>query len=193
MKNQSDYGGVFQRILFDVEKTKSMRNILLMILLMLLPITAMAQAQKITGKVANVDGENLPGVTVFIKGTTQGAVTDLNGVYTLEVDDASSTLVFSYVGYTTKEVSIDGQTEIMVTMQVDKVGIDELVVVGYGTQRKGNLTGSIASVKGDELVISPVANTSQALVGHLPGLLARQESGMPGYDDVALEFSVKIK
>ena len=171
-----------------IKKNNSMRSILLILFLMTFSFSAFAQAQTVSGTVVNAEGEALPGVTVFIKGTTQGAVTDLNGIYSIAVDDPGATLVFSYVGYTTQEVALDNRTEITVTMAVDRIGIDELVVVGYGTQRKGNLTGSIASVDGDEINISPVANTSQAIVGHLPGLLARQESGMPGFDDVTLSI-----
>ncbi|WPU97410.1 TonB-dependent receptor [Mucilaginibacter sp. cycad4] len=138
---------------------------------------------RITGKVTDERGETLPGVSVVLKGTTTGVITDINGKFSLNVPDASSgTLVFKYIGYTPHEVSLNGQTTINVQLTADSKSLNEVVVVGYGTQKKATLTGSISQVKGSELVKSPQPNLSNGIAGRFSGVIVNNRSGEPGYD-----------
>jgi len=142
-----------------------------------------AQDVKISGKVTDEKGETLPGVSVTLKGTSTGVVTDINGKFSLNVADASlGTLVFTYIGYVTQEVPLKGQTTINVQLQADSKSLNEVVVVGYGTQKKATLTGSISVVKGGDLAKSPQPNVSSSFAGRVPGLIASNGSGEPGYD-----------
>ena len=139
---------------------------------------------KISGKVTDISGNPLPGVSVLQKGTTNGTITDANGSYSLNGITPNSSIVFSFIGMKTKEIPFNGKTTINVSLADETIGIDEVVVVGYGTQKKASLIGSVASVNSTELVKAPMANISQALVGKLPGLITRQSSGQPGNDGV---------
>ena len=105
----------------------------------------------ITGKVTSENGEPLVGLTVSIKGTTQGTITDVNGNYEIEVTPDVTTLVYNYVGMRTMEVAIENRTEINVVMETDPIALDEVLVVGYGVVKKSDLTGSVASVKNEEI------------------------------------------
>ena len=146
------------------------------------------QGLTITGKVTDIIGDPLPGVSVSIKGGSHGTATDANGAYTLQVPNENTTLVFSYIGCVTQEVVVGNRTILNVTLLEDTHQIEEVVVVGYGTQRKVSVTGSIATVKNDQLTVSPVASTTNALAGRLPGLIAQQSSGLPGSDAAALSI-----
>ncbi|MEO6632344.1 MAG: carboxypeptidase-like regulatory domain-containing protein, partial [Mucilaginibacter sp.] len=117
-------------------------------------VSAQKADVKVSGKVTDEKGLALPGVSVSVKGTTTGIVTDVNGGFTLNVPNAS-TLVFRYVGYLTQEIVLNDQATINVQLLPDARSLNEVVVVGYGTQRKATLTGSISQVKGAELVKSP--------------------------------------
>lgn len=135
----------------------------------------------IRGKVTSEeDKSGLPGVNVILKGTTNGTTTDANGDYTLNVPDAQGTLVFSYIGFTTEEVPINGRTTVDVAMVPDIQSLSEVVVVGYGTQKKSQLTGAISSVSSKEITELPVANAQQALQGRAPGIDVMTEGGRPG-------------
>lgn len=140
------------------------------------------QRREINGSVKDEKGAPLPGVSVVVQGTTIGTITDFNGNFSFQVPFDSKTLVFSFVGMKTKEVAIEGQSRFDVVLEEVAVGIDEVVVVGFGTQKKATITGAIASIKSTELLQSPQANISNSLVGRLPGLLAVQRSGQPGAD-----------
>lgn len=151
-------------------------------------VTAIAQ-ETISGMVADADShEPLPGVSVVVKGTTIGAVTDVEGRYMVSVPADTRVLVFSYVGYVSQEIAIGGQTEIAVALQQDVTALGEVVVVGYGIQKKASVTASIATVTTKELLQTPQANISNMLVGRLPGLFAIQRSGQPGYDESMLRI-----
>jgi TonB-linked SusC/RagA family outer membrane protein len=129
------------------------------------------------------DGENgdeLPGVNVVVKGTTIGTVTDVNGSYSLSAPDATETLVFSSVGYLTQEVAIGSRSTVDVAMEGDVKSLEEVVVVGYGTQEKKDLTGSVASVTAQELKQVPIASLDQGLQGRVSGVQVTQSSGRPG-------------
>ncbi|MDB5062716.1 MAG: SusC/RagA family TonB-linked outer membrane protein [Mucilaginibacter sp.] len=143
---------------------------------------------KISGNVTDqVTGEKLIGVSVKVKDTSQGALTDVNGNFTLTAPD-NATLVISYIGYNTLEVPVSGHTTINIKLQSASKGLNEVIVVGYGTQKKVTVTGSVASVKGADLEKSPAVNLSNSLAGRLPGVTAVQASGEPGYDGSAIRI-----
>ncbi|OFX32264.1 MAG: SusC/RagA family TonB-linked outer membrane protein [Bacteroidetes bacterium GWF2_42_66] len=146
------------------------------------------QSKTVTGKVTDSSGQPLPGVTVVVKGTTQGIITDADGKYSLPNVPADATLMFSFVGMKSQEVSVSGKVTVNVKLVEDAIGIEEVVAIGYGTMKKGNLTGAIASVKSEDLVKSPVASTSNALAGRLPGLISLQSGGQPGNDAASLSI-----
>ena len=146
-----------------------------------------AQQKTIKGIVVDATGEPLIGVNVSGKGTTIGIITDIDGKYTLEVP-TNATLVFSYIGYRTQEHSVGNQTTINITLQEDTQNIDEVVVVGYGVQKKETVTGSVSTLKGDDLVKSPVANLSNAIAGKMSGVVTYQRSGEPGYDGATIRI-----
>ncbi len=127
-------------------------------------------------------GEPIIGANVLEKGTTNGVITDLDGNFSLTVS-SSAVLQFSYIGYAPQEVSVAGKNIINVQMKEDAEVIDEVIVVGYGSQKKETLTGSVANIRGEEIAKSPAANVSSSLTGKLPGLIVNQRSGEPGRDD----------
>lgn len=144
--------------------------------------------QTIRGKVTDAKGLPLPGVTIVVKGTTTGTITDADGNYNLNNIPADAVLVFSFVGMKAQEVAIAGKTVINITMEEETVGIEEIVAVGYGTQKRINLTGSVATVSAEKLTTAPVASTSNALSGRLPGLITKQVRGLPGSDGATLSI-----
>lgn len=143
-------------------------------------LNAMAQRKSITGTVTDPAGESLPGVSVTIKGTTDGVVTDINGKFSIGVNANARTLVFSYIGMKQQEVQIDDRTTINVTLQPDVVGVEEVVVVGYGTQRKRDVTGAITSVDEKMIEKRQAVNVYDVLQGEAPGVLVVSNSGAPG-------------
>lgn len=146
------------------------------------------QQKSISGKVTDTSGASLPGVSVIIKGTTTGTITDFNGNYTLTNIPDNAVVLFSFVGMKGQQVKVDKQKVINIVLEEESIGIEEVVAVGYGTQRRGNITGSIASVKSKDLTIAPVASTTNALAGRLPGLISTQTSGQPGADAAKLSI-----
>ncbi|MCE5174196.1 MAG: SusC/RagA family TonB-linked outer membrane protein [Bacteroidales bacterium] len=148
------------------------------------------QTHKLTGVVKDADtGEPLFGVSAFIEGTRIGTVSDIAGKFTIEVPKTSSVLVFSYIGYITKKVAFDKQSTIEVTMNKNSKNLDEVVVVGYGTQKKVNLTGAVSQIKFDELGSTrPIITVSSALGGLSSGVNVRQASGEPGSDGATIRI-----
>lgn len=134
----------------------------------------------IRGQVADAVGETLIGVNIVEVGTTNGTITDVNGNYTLAVSDEQSVLRFSYVGFQDREVTVGRDNVINLTLTEQAQELDEVVIVGFGTQRKVTVTGAVSSMSEQELLKSPQANISNSLVGRLPGLIAVQRSGQPG-------------
>ena len=128
----------------------------------------------ITGKVIDEKGEPIPGVSILIKGTSKGTVSNLEGEYSLELDDPAAVLVFSYVGYLTQELPVNGQTVLDVELAVDIFGLEEVVVIGYGVQKKSDITGSIASIPDERMEMLPNLNVAQAIQGSVPGVLMLQ-------------------
>ena len=137
----------------------------------------------ISGSVTDENGEPIIGATITSEKTLKGTITDLDGKFSLEIPE-NTNLAISYVGY--RNQIVKGYSNMIIRLQEDSRMLDEVVVVGYGTQRKGNLTGAVSSVKADKLTIAPVATASNTLVGQLPGLIATQSSGQPGSDSATL-------
>jgi TonB-linked SusC/RagA family outer membrane protein len=154
-----------------------------------LPVeTIIAAGKLVTGVVKDATGEPLPGVTVVVKGTTRGTLTGMNGEYKLDVADGDKVLIYSYIGMKSQEVAIGDQSTINITLAEDVVGVDEVVVVGYGVQKKVTSTGSVVSAKGEDLLKSPSTNLSNNLIGRLPGLTSVSRSGEPGNDGATLRI-----
>ncbi len=133
----------------------------------------------ISGVVSDPSGV-LPGASIVVKGSTIGTVSDFDGNYTINAPAGSTTLVFSFIGYSTQEVPINGQTTINITMSEDAQYLSEVVVVGYGTQRKADLTGAVASIGSADIVTKPITSPDQALAGTLTGVNITNRSGDPG-------------
>lgn len=147
-----------------------------------------AQQKSISGTVTDDTGQPLPGVTVLVKGTTQGIVTNTNGEYSIPNIPENAVLQFSFVGMRTQEVVVGNQTTINVQMVVDAIGLEEVVAIGYGTQKVTTVTGSVSSVKGEKLMATPSINFSNSVVGRVPGLVAVTRSGEPGSDNSTLRI-----
>src|ERR1035437_2936415 len=135
----------------------------------------------IKGKVTDViSGEALPGVNIVVKRTTLGVMTDVTGNYTLEVPNVSATLVFSFIGYITQEIALGGQTTLNVKLAIEATQLNEVVVVGYGTQLKKDLTGAVATVSSARLLDRPAFDDAQAIGGKIAGVKVIERTGAPG-------------
>ena len=164
-----------------MKKCYQKRRVIAIMLFLFLTVHfgAIAQSFSLQGTVKDVKGIPLPGVSISIVGTTQGTITDIDGKYSLEVS-GDSQLKFQFIGFLAEIVSINNQTTIDVTLKEDVVGLSEVVVVGYGTQRKEAVTGSVANIKGEVMREVPSANISQALQGRIAGVNMQQTSSKPG-------------
>lgn len=140
----------------------------------------LTQQRVITGLVTESDGNPLPGVTIMEKGTTNGTLSDATGNYRITVTTANPVLVFSFVGYTSVEVPVGTRSVVSTSLAASEVGLDEIVVIGYGTVKKSDLTGSVASIRGDVMRDVPASNISQALQGRISGVDMSQTSTKPG-------------
>jgi len=164
--------------------TLGLFNLKLALLLMLAlcyGYTAFAQqAQNISGKVAGDTGESLPGVTILVKGTNVGTATDAEGNYSLQVPAGSNTLVVSFVGFQTQEIPISNRSSINIELATDAKALDEIIVVGYGTQRKANLTGAISQIDAKTLENRPITNVSSGLQGQMAGVTVINSTALPG-------------
>lgn len=154
---------------------------------LLFTTSAFAQQHKITGKVIDETGATIPGANVVIKGTTTGASTDMNGVYTLAATKGS-VLQFSFIGYTTKEIKADNQTQIDVKLEPEAQSLDEVIVTGYGQSRRSDLTGAISSVSTQGLADFKTSSVVEALGGQVAGVQITQADGSPGSG-----FDIKIR
>jgi len=152
-----------------------MKNFLL-ILFFLASTSVFAQRITITGTVTDEKGSPLPGATVQVKGTTLGATADVNGKYSLDVSSPSVTLVFSFVGYITQEIPVQNQSMVNTSLAPDVLGLEEVIVVGYGTQKKSDITGTVSSLPKDRLGVTPNINIAQAIQGSVPGVLIQTTS-----------------
>lgn len=146
------------------------------------------QQKMISGVVKDENGDPIPGVSVVVKGTTRGALTSIDGKYQIEVTGGDKVLQFSFVGMKTQEVAITDQRTVNVTLVQETIGIEEVVAVGYGVQKKVTATGSVVSSKGEALQKSSTTNLTNNLVGRMPGLTAVTRSGEPGADGSTLRI-----
>jgi TonB-linked SusC/RagA family outer membrane protein len=152
------------------------------------PLPAIDEFEEtVTGSVVDDQGESLPGVTVLVKNTTTGTSTDFNGTFELTVPSLSDTLVFSSIGYQSKEIPIGGRTEIEVTLEQIVVTGEELVVVGFGTQTRESLTGSVSAKSAEEIENKPITSSSQALQG-VQGVYVNQAGAQPGRDSATIRI-----
>ncbi len=139
--------------------------------------------KKITGVVLDTNGHPLPGVTVVVKGTTNGTITDIDGAFTLSGVGKEAVLAVSFIGMKAQELAVGATSDFKIVMEEETIGVDEVIVVGYATQRKATITGSIATITTRDLKQSPTANLTNALAGRMPGLMVNQFSGgEPGVD-----------
>lgn len=153
----------------------------------LISVASVNQEKPVQGTILDENGEPLIGVTVLIKGTTSGTVTDFDGKFSLSVD-ANAVLEVSYIGYKSQEVTVGNQKKLVIKMTPDNEVLDEVVVIGYQTVSRKDLTGSVASVKGEDIAAIPVANVAQALQGKLPGVNVTTQDGRPG-----AEISIRVR
>ncbi len=161
----------------------------LLVLTLLIVGTIGAFAQTVVkGKVADEQGMGIPGANLLVKNTTTGTTTDAEGNFTLSVPSANATLIVSSIGFVSQEVALNGRTTLDLKLATDTKSLSEVIVVGYGTQKKETVTGSVVSVKGDELVKSPAVNLANSLAGRLPGVTVVNRSGQPGNDGAVIRI-----
>jgi len=159
------------------------------VLLMCLSGRVFSQSDvRVTGNIVDDKDSAIANVSVVVKGTTNGTTSDANGFFSLQVGNPKAVLVFSVVGYAPQEVALADRTTVTVKLATSLSDLENVVVVGYGTQKKVTVTGAVATVKGSELQKSPTVNLSNALAGRLPGVTAIQSSGEPGYDGSAIRI-----
>jgi TonB-linked SusC/RagA family outer membrane protein len=151
----------------------------LVLFFLLVSVASYAQKRNVSGKIADPSGTGMPGVNIIIKGTTVGTSTDSDGKFTIEAND-DDILTFSFIGYQTQEVRVGAQTSINITLVEDVEMLGEVIVVGYGTQKKSDLTGSVASVSGESIRNAITTSVDQALLGRAAGVQVTQNSGQPG-------------
>lgn len=158
----------------------------LLVSVIMSPAYAAAQKVSVTGKVANAKGEAIIGATIVVQNNTRiGTTSDVQGVFRLDVAP-DAVLNVSYIGYVTQTIPVSGKTHLNVVLQEDVQTLEDVVVVGYGVQKKETVVGAISSVAGNRLVKSPVGNVSNALLGRVSGLTAVQKSGEPGVDEATI-------
>ena len=149
---------------------------------------AQQQQKRITGKVVDQSGSPIPGASVVVKGTTIGITTDNDGNYSLPIAPDAKSIVFSFVGMRSQEVALTGKSEYNVTLTEETTQLEEIVAVGYGTQRKNNLTTSVSTMKNSNLDERAISRVDQALVGQLAGINVKQTTGVPGK-----AFSIQVR
>lgn len=199
IENQSNYVFLYNKNLIDVEKTATINvksasvdevldllfegtniNYKMMGRQIVLSPAFAQQQKKVTGKVTDVNGDPIPGVSVSVKGTTNGAITNAAGIYELSKVDENASILFSFVGMVNQEIKVGAQNIINVTLHEETFGVDEVVVVGYGTQKKSDITGSVASVPKERFTQLPVTNAMNAIEGAVAGVTVRNTSSIPG-------------
>ncbi|MFA6947333.1 MAG: carboxypeptidase-like regulatory domain-containing protein, partial [Pedobacter sp.] len=141
------------------------------------------QQKRITGRVSDAGGVALPGVNIAEKGTTNGAITDSNGNFAISVSSSASILSISFIGYSTQEVLVGDKSTVDIILQEALSALDEVVVIGYGTQKRTTLTGAVSVVKGDVVGKASVANVTNSMAGQVAGIISRQQGGEPGSDN----------
>lgn len=173
---------ILSQILSDCDYQIDNRNIILT-----LAGKQQDKTKKVEGRVLDDHGESIIGANVMVEGSLVGVITDFDGNFSLEVlpDDV---LIVSYIGYLSQRKRVGNENFLLIQLQEDLQRLEEVVVVGYGTQRKVSVTGAIASTSGDDLAKIPTTNVTNTLAGRLPGLVSYNRSGEPGYDDATLRI-----
>ena len=161
-----------------MKKNKLLQVAMVMLPLLLMSVWTFGQVVRVHGGVTDESGEPLPGVNVVVKGTTQGSITDINGKYQIDAD-SKSTLVFSFIGYNSRDEVVGGRKEINVKLTPSNLQVDEVVVVGYGTSKKSDISGSVASVSRDEMMKKAPTNILQGLQGAAAGVIVTAQDGAP--------------
>jgi len=138
------------------------------------------QGKKVSGKVSDKSGSSLPGVSVVVKGTTIGVVTDVYGKFSLNLPESATTLTFSFVGMISQDITLDGKSEFNIVLLDETIAIDEVVAIGYGTSKKKDLTGSVSNISAEKLLDRPAFNVAQAIGGKIAGIKIIERSGTPG-------------
>ena len=165
-----------------MKRNRTLIHLVFLLVPLLAINTELFAQQVITGKVTDTEGESIPGVTIYIKDTTQGTVSDIDGNFSLTAS-SGQTLVFSFIGMQTQEVTLTGQTVINIQLETAAHSLAEVQVVAYGTQARITVTGAISSVGSEELLKSPAASVASSLAGQVTGFSSVQFSGQPGADD----------
>lgn len=160
----------------------------ILLLLSAIGTIASAQTKLITGTVMDDKGESLPGVDVLLKGSTNIVSTDVNGKFSISIPNGKGILVFRFIGFSDQEIPVNGQSKLQVQMKPKNKALDEIVVVGYGTQKRSSVTAAVATIKGKDLASQPMANITDALGGHVAGILFTQGSGEPGNDGANIQI-----
>jgi len=162
-----------------------MKQFLPVFLFLFVTSSAWAQNQAVEGKVTALeDGQALPGVNVLVTGTSRGTATDVDGHYRLELEPGENTLQFSFIGYKTQSIAIAGRTTIDMVLELETKNLEEVVIIGYGTQNKSDLTGAVSSVRGADLTRIPALDPTMALQGKVAGVQVTSSSGAPGSQPV---------
>ncbi len=190
--NISENDQLISKILDDLFKGTDVKYSIIDRKIILAPEYLISEPQtqqlKITGSITDENGNFLPGVNVQVEGTIIGAISDVNGKYAINLPDNNSVLIFTFIGYISQRITPGGRTTLDISMAPDIMNLDEVVVIGYGTARKGTITGSVAIVSGEQLAIAKTSNFTNSLVGRLPGLVAITRSGLPGEDNATLRI-----
>lgn len=169
-----------QKVFFSFER--NIKNYFIVFIL-LLSGSMFSQSIKVSGTVTDsVEGSVLPGVSIIIKGTSKGTQTDFDGKFNISVEKQEDILIFSYLGYKLKEVKVNGKNIVNVSLLPDLEQLDEIVVIGYGTSKKSDLTGSVVNISGADLVKQPISNVGEALSGRLAGVQIVSSEGSPDSD-----------
>ncbi|GHA38531.1 SusC/RagA family TonB-linked outer membrane protein [Salinimicrobium marinum] len=155
-------------------------TLVLSLFIFLISAQTFAQEREVTGQVLDEAGMPIPGVSVYVKDTSVGTITDFDGEFSLEISGENAVLVFSYVGFQTREIPVDDQSTIQVTLSSDVEDLDEVVVVGYGVQRRANLTGAVSTVNTEVLESRPITDVARGLQGTTPGLTITSPTGQIG-------------
>ncbi len=162
------------------KESKHLNQFFWLMCFLLFTHTIKAQTHEISGKVSDSFGEPLPGVTVVIKGTNSGTITDVNGSYVISSVPKDAVLTFSFIGMKAKDIQIQGKNIINVTMEDDAIGLDEVVAIGYGAVKKSDVTGSVGSLESDVITKTNLPDPTQALQGRVAGVNIEQNAGKPG-------------
>jgi len=175
---------MISKLTYQSNRRSFIRSGLLLIFLLAFQFAVFAQGKQITGTVTDNTGASLPGVNVVIKGTTIGTITDFDGKYSITAKKENDVLVFSFVGYIEQSVPVANKSTINVVMKEDVQQLNEVVTIGYGIQKKSDVTGSVASVKSESLKNMPSSRADEALQGKAAGVMVLQNSGQPGSSPV---------